>query len=162
MHGRTRVSNAVLDATATLAASEVAGVLSVEGLAAGAAVGAAVGGALGLAQAGPIGAAVGASLGASAGAAASHALRDRSRRETLTVVAHSEGGAIAPPLTVQVVVRYGEDLVSVSDLVRRQVRAALVDALGLEPGQVTVEVTDVVSPEAELKQSTPAADADSL
>ena len=151
--GRTRVSNAVLDATATLAASEVAGVLSVEGLAVGAAVGAAVGGAMGLAQGGPVGAAVGASLGASAGAAASHALRDHSRRETLAVVAHTDGGAIAPPLTVQVIVRYGEDLVSISDHVRRQVRRALTDALGLEPGRVSVEVTDVVWPEAEFAQA---------
>ncbi len=157
--GRTRVSNAVLDATATLAASEVAGVLSVEGLAAGAAVGAAVGGALGLVQGGPVGAAVGASLGASAGAAASHALRDRSRRETLSVIASTSGGAIAPPLTVQVVVRYGEDLVSISDHVRRRVRMALLDALGLEPGQVTVEVLDVVSPEAEYGAAHRTADA---
>ena len=107
--GRTRVSAAVLDATTTIAAGDVQGVLSVESLTGGAMLGGALGGTLGLAQGGPLGAAVGASAGAAVGAAAGHALRDRA-----------------------------------------EVEAALLDVLGLRPGRVTVEVVDVVSPEAEL------------
>ena len=141
--GQTRVSDAVLDATATLAASDVRGVLSVD-VAGGAAVGGAVGVALGMVQGGPVGAALGASAGAAAGAAASHALRHRQRRASLSVLE----GATAPPVHVSVTARYGEDLIALADRVRAEVEAALLDALGLRPGAVTVDVVDVVSTEA--------------
>ncbi|WP_412061028.1 hypothetical protein [Rubrivirga sp. IMCC45206] len=144
--GQTRVSAAVLDATATLAAGDVRGVLSVESLAGGAALGGALGGALGLVQAGPVGAAVGASAGAAAGAAMSHALGDLQRRQSFSAI----DGAAAPDLHVAVTARYGEDLIALADRVRAEVEAALLDSLGLQPGRVTVEVVDVVSPEAEL------------
>ncbi len=143
--GRTRVSDAVLDATATIAAGEVQGVLSVESLAGGAVLGGALGATLGLVQGGPVGAAVGASAGAAVGAAAGHALRDRQRRQTFLDVE----GTLAPDLYVAVTARYGENLVALADRVRAGVEAALVDVLGLQPGRVTVEVVDVVSPEAE-------------
>ncbi|MAQ93113.1 MAG: hypothetical protein CMM84_06270 [Rhodothermaceae bacterium] len=147
--GRTRVSAAVLDATTTIAAGDVQGVLSVESLTGGAMLGGALGGTLGLAQGGPLGAAVGASAGAAVGAAAGHALRDRQRRQAFVDVDGADGPA-APDLHVAVTARYGEDLLTLADRVRAEVEAALLDVLGLRPGRVTVEVVDVVSPEAEL------------
>ncbi len=138
------MSDAVLDTTTTIAAGEVRGVLSVESLAGGAALGGALGASLGLVQGGPLGAAVGASAGAAVGAAAGHAIRDRQRRQTFSDV----GGAVAPALHVAVTARYGEDLVALAGRVRAEVEAALLDVLGLRPGGVTVEVVDVISPEA--------------
>ena len=145
--GQTRVSDSVLDATALVAASGVQGVLTVEALTRGAAIGGAIGGTLGLVQAGPLGAALGASAGAAAGAAAGHALGSRQRRETFSTL---EGGVASPDLHVAVTARYGEDLEALAGLVRAEIEAALRDALGLRPSLVTVEVVDVVSPEAEF------------
>ena len=129
-----------------MAASEVRGVLRVEALTRGAAIGGAIGGTLGLVQAGPLGAAVGASAGAAAGAAASHALGSFQRRERFSTL---DEGALTPDLHIQVTARYGEDLTALADRVRHEIESALQDALGLRPGRVTVEVVDVVSPEAE-------------
>lgn len=136
----------MFDVATTLAASEVQGVLSVESLALGGALGSAFGGALGLVQGGPLGAAVGASAGAAAGAAAGHALQQHRRRETFSDVSAER---VAPDLHVVVTARYGEDLVALADRVRTEVELTLRDTLGLAPGAVTVEVVDVVSPEAE-------------
>ena len=141
--GRLRVSAAVLDHVVTVAASGVQGVLSTESLVRGAAVGGAVGGALGLVQAGPVGAAVGVSVGTAAGAAVAHVAGHAGRHALREVEA-----AAAPPLRVSVVARYGEDLGALAARVRAEVEAALVEALGLVPTSVTVEVVDVADPAA--------------
>lgn len=147
--GRTRVSDAVLDSTAIVAASGVRGVLSVESLTRDAALGGTIGGTLGLAQGGPVGAALGASTGAALGAVAGHALRFSRRRSSFSLI-EGEGSPVAPDLHVAVTARYGEDLLALASRVRDEVEAALLDALGLRPGVLTVDVVDVVSPEAEL------------
>ncbi len=145
--GRTRVSESVLDSTAIVAASEVYGVLTVENLTRGAAIGGAIGGTIGLVQAGPLGAALGASAGAAAGAAASHALGSLHRRESFATL---NDGSESPDMHIGVTARYGEDLSALAERVRAEIEAALLDALGLRPGVVTVEVVDVISPEAEF------------
>jgi hypothetical protein len=129
-----------------VAASGVQGVLTVEAVTYGAAIGGAIGGTLGLVQAGPLGAALGASAGAAAGAAAGHALGTHQRRERFSALGE---GVVSPDLHVAVTARYGEDLAALAGRVRDEIEAALQDALGLRPGRVTVEVVDVVSPEAE-------------
>ena len=150
--GRTRVSAAVLDATAIVAASGVRGVLSVESLTRDAALGGTLGGTLGLVQGGPVGAAVGASAGAALGAAAGQALRASRRRTAFTTVGGPDG-LVAPDLHVAVTARFGEDLHVLGERVRSEVEAALVDALGLRPGLVTVDVVDILSPEVEFASS---------
>ena len=139
---------------ASLAASAVPGVLSVESLVTGAAVGGAIGGTVGLLYGGPAGGVAGVSLGTAVGAAAT-AAASRARRGALAEV----DGRAAPDLQVDVVARFGQNLAALADAVRDAVRAALRDQLGLEPGRVTVDVVDVVSPELELPVRTPGSEA---
>ena len=143
--GHLRLAAGPLRDVATLAASGVPGVLSVDSLVRGAALGGAIGGTVGLVYGGPAGGVAGASVGTAVGAAAGAAAQ-RARRLALAPVLDRR----APDLDVAVVARYGQDLAALAGDVRAAIRAALRDQLGLDPGAVSVQVVDVVSPEIEM------------